>query len=96
VNTVAGLIMAQPEITARKIRNYCIETFVKPARANGKSQVTIRIGDVSRGLEFSGMYGFINVSIRSNLFQSEARVRGPKIKVLNNGPNAEFTFEILP
>jgi len=88
--------MAQPEITAREIRNYCIETYIKPARANGKNQVTIRVGDVDKGLELLGMYGFINVSIGSKLFQSESRVREPKIKGPNSGPYAEFTFEILP
>lgn len=80
---------------ADRVRAYCLEEYVEPARAGGEKLVVIRSGDVHRALEFHNRYPIVCSALGSLKFLDEARVERVSVEGPLNGANTVFTFRIL-
>ena len=78
-----------------RVRAYCLEEYVEPARARGEESVEIRAGDVHRALEYHNRMPLVCSALGSLKFENEARVERVSIKGPLNGANTVFTFRIL-
>ena len=78
-----------------RVRAYCLEEYVAPARARGEELVEIRAGDVHRALEYRNRMPLVCSALGSLKFESEARVERVSIEGPLNGANTVFTFRVL-
>ena len=79
---------------ADRIRAFAIRKFFSPARSAGRSQVTIKAGDVHRMMGLNNAYPAVCSALRGNKLQSEAAVDflgqdGPL-----NGANVLFRYNL--
>ena len=78
-----------------KIRNYCRDQYIIPARERGEKQVVLRVGTIHRELRLKSRWGSVDDALGSNMFQSVARVR----RISKSGPphasSTTFIFQIL-
>lgn len=80
---------------ADRIREHADSRCVRPARVGGVKQVTIRAGDVHRGMGLSGKLPAVCSALGSNRFVDECGLRRLAVEGPLNGSNCELTFEIL-
>jgi hypothetical protein len=80
---------------ADDVREYCIVTYVNPARGNGEKLIRIRSGDVHSALNYKNRYPLVCSAIGSNIFEELAKVHRTSIEGPLNGSNTLFTFELL-
>ena len=89
--------MAAPkhQTTADSIRKYCLDHYVEPARAKRAYTVTIRSGDVRRGLKLKDRLPQVCSALGTDLFEPLADVRRISIDGPVNASDALFTFLLL-
>ena len=80
---------------ADDVHEYCVVTYVDPARRKGEKFIKIRSGDVHSALNFRNRYPLVCSAIGSNLFEELAQVSRVSIEGPLNGPNTVFTFELF-
>ena len=59
---------------AEHIRRYTTTHYIAPARADGREEVSIRLGDVRQGLGLTNPLQSVRSALGSTLFQDEAAV----------------------
>jgi len=77
---------------ADEIRNYCIETYVKPSRFRGDKGVFIPVADVHKNLNLSNGYPAVCSALGSNTFEDEANIRRVHVDGPINGVSTIFVF----
>jgi len=77
---------------ADDVREYCVVTYVDPARKKHEKFVKIRSGDVHRALNYKNRYPLVCSAIGSNLFEELTQVNRVSIEGPLNGSNTLFTF----
>ena len=82
--------------TAEHIRGYAIKHYIAPARAAGREEVRIRLGDIRRKMELTNPLQSVRSALGSKLFQEEAGVEllapiGPRA-----GADTYCHFRICP
>ena len=80
---------------ADDVREYCLVTYIEPARSKGGKSVKIRSGDVHSALNYKNRYPLVCSSLGSNIFEEIARARRASIDGPLNGANTLFTFELM-
>jgi 5-methylcytosine-specific restriction enzyme B len=80
---------------ADDVRNYCINNYINPARNNGETVVSIRAGDVHRGMMYNNRMPLVCSSIGANIFEETANIKRISVEGPTNGANAVYKFEIL-
>ena len=80
---------------ADDVREYCLITYVEPARVKGEKLIKIRSGDVHSALNYRNRYPLVCSAIGSNLFEELAHVSRVSIDGPLNGSNTLFTFDLL-
>jgi hypothetical protein len=80
---------------AEDVRDYCLLTYVEPARRKGQKLIEIRSGDVHSALNYKNRYPLVCSSIGSNTFEGIAKVKRVQIDGPLNGANTLFTFELV-
>ena len=80
---------------ADDVREYCVVTYVNPARRNREKFIKIRSGDVHSAMSYKNRYPLVCSAIGSNLFEELANVGRISIEGPLNGSNTLFTFELL-
>ena len=83
------------EKLADKIRGYCKDRYIIPAREKGEKQVTIRVGDVHKELNLTDRYGSVDDALGANKFQSMAKVKNISSEGPSHAPNKIYKFQIL-
>ena len=82
--------------TADHIRWYTIKHYIAPARAAGREEVSIRLGDIRRGMALTNPLQSVRSALGTRVFQEEAGVElfAPIDAVA--GAEAHCHFRILP
>lgn len=80
---------------ADKIREYCKDTRVIPARAKGETIVKIRAGDIKNELNLHNRMPNICSALQSLKFEEFANVKRLSIEGPGAGMNCVMTFKIL-
>lgn len=80
---------------ADDVREYCITTYIEPARRKGEKSVIIRSGDVHSALNYRNRYPLVCSAIGSNTFEELARIRRVSIEGPLNGANTIFKFDLF-
>ena len=80
---------------ADKIREYCRDTKIIPAREKGKTIVKIRAGDIRNELNLYNRMPNICSALQSLKFENFANVKRLSIEGPGSGMNCVMTFEIL-
>lgn len=83
------------ETRADRIRAYCIDTRITPARARGEKTVTIRAGDIAREMGLQGRMPAVCGALQTLKFEQLAHVKRIAIEGPGNGMNCTITFKIL-
>ena len=83
-------------ITAHHIRWYVIKHYVEPARAAGRDEVRVHLGDVRQRMRLSNPLQSIRSALDTKRFQNEASVEllstiGPR-----DGASTCYHFRIVP
>jgi len=76
------------------VRNYCLVTYIKPARRKSEKIIKIRSGDVHRNMNYKNRYPLVCSALGSNTFEELAHVKRISIEGPLNGSNTLFTFEL--
>ena len=76
------------------IRQYVFEQYVVPSRKNQSEKVTVRAGDVAKGMQMKTRIPLVCEALQAEKFQSQFGISllertGPK-----KGPNTLFTFHV--
>jgi len=79
---------------ADKVREYCKEQVVDPARARGETTVSIRAGDIHSALGFKNRMPLVCSALGTIAFGQLAKVERVGIEGPTNGANAVFTFRL--
>ena len=82
------------ERQADKIRAYCRDTIIIPARARGEKNVAIRAGDIAAEMKLQTRVPNICSALRSQKFEMLADVRRIAIDGPGSGMNCVMTFEL--
>ena len=82
-------------ILADRIRQYALEKYVEPARRNGRSEVTIRAGDVHNDMELVDRMPAVCDAINATKFPVLARLELLKRTGPRQGANAVFTYRVI-
>lgn len=80
---------------ADKIREYCRDTRIIPARTKGEKIVVIRAGDIRNELNLRNKMPSICSALQSLKFESFANVKRLSIEGPGSGMNCIMTFEVL-
>ena len=83
------------ELLADKIRKYCNETRIIPARAKGEKTVKIRAGDIRNEMSLQNKMPAICGALQALKFETYANVKRISIEGSGAGMNCVMTFEIL-
>jgi uncharacterized protein DUF6884 len=79
---------------ANRIRQFALDHFVAPARAEGRSEITIRAGDVHQVMDLANAMPAVCSAIGSNKFEELARATLLKRSGPANGANVYFHFSL--
>ncbi len=79
---------------ADKVRTYCKEQIIEPARARGQGTVSIRAGDIHSALGFKNRLPLVCSALGTTAFERLAAVQRVGIEGPTNGANAVFTFRL--
>lgn len=60
--------------TAERIRWYTIEHHIAPARAAGREEVSIRLGDIRQAMKLTSPLQSVRSALGTTVFQDEAGV----------------------
>ena len=79
---------------AERVRRFVIDVYITPARKEGRTQVTVRAGDVHKALGLEGRLPIVCSSLDAEVFLDDARAtliarRGPL-----QGATAEWAWAI--
>jgi hypothetical protein len=77
---------------ADDIRNYCLETYVKPSRLRGDKGVFIPVADVHKNLNLSNGFPAVSAALGSNIFEDEANIRRVHVEGPLNGVSTIFAY----
>jgi hypothetical protein len=77
------------------IREFVNRHYTEPGRRVGKSQVSVRAGDVHSKMLLTSKMPQVCGALGASLFDSEYRVKLLQRDGPQNGANLHFTFEIL-
>ena len=80
---------------ADKIREYCRDTRIIPARARGEKTVAIRAGDICNELHLQNRTPNVCSSLQSLKFEKFANVKRISIEGPGMGTNCIMTFKVL-
>jgi 5-methylcytosine-specific restriction enzyme B len=80
---------------ADEVRNYCMKTYIAPARSRGVKTVTIRSGDVHKALNYKNRYPLVCSAIGSNLFEQMCDLKRLSVDGPINGVSTLFTFQLI-
>lgn len=79
---------------ADKIRAYCRDTKIIPARARGEKTVAIRAGDIAAEMQLQARMPNICSALQSQKFEMLANVKRIAIDGPGNGSNCVMTFAL--
>jgi hypothetical protein len=79
---------------ADRIHDFVIDRYIAPARAEGRSEITVRAGDVHQAMGLANAMPAICSAIGSNKFQALARATLVKWIGPGNGANVYFHFRL--
>jgi len=77
---------------ADKIREYCIENYIKPARLRGDIGVFISVGEVHKNLYLKNSLPAVCAALGTETFEDEANTRRIYIDGPINGSSTTFAF----
>lgn len=80
---------------ADQVRKYCDDNYVKPARARGQDEITIRAGDVHGSLGFTNRMPSVCGAIGTKLFEEECNLKRIRIEGPTQSATTTFTFRLL-
>lgn len=80
---------------ADDVRRHVDVTYIQPARASGRSQIEVLVGDVHRELGYSNRYPLVCSALGSLRFEDDYRVRRLSVEGPLNGSSTLFRFEVL-
>lgn len=80
---------------ADRIRQYALEKYVEPARHNGRSDVTIRAGDVHSDMKLTSRMPAVCGALSADKFLVLARLELLKRTGPGQGANAVFHYRVL-
>lgn len=80
---------------ADRVRRYCAETYIEPARRKSEQAVFIRTGDVHNALKFTNRLPLICSALGAKTFETENRIKRIAVDGPLNGANTLFVFRIL-
>lgn len=83
------------ELFADKIRKYCNETRIIPAREKGEKFIKIRAGDIRNEMSLKNKMPAICGALQTLKFENYAKVKRISIEGPGSGMNCVMTFEIL-
>ena len=78
-----------------EVRAYCVRTYVEPARAAGRAEISIRAGEVHEALNFQNRFPLVCSALGARIFEQQARVRRLSVEGPLNGASTVFRFEVL-
>ena len=79
---------------ADEIREFAYENYIKPARARGEEQITIRAGDVHREMRLVSRIPAVCSALGTNKFQDMCGIELIRREGPTNGSNVYFTFKL--
>ena len=79
---------------ADRVREYCKDKYIDPARARGATTVSIKAGDVHTALGFKNRLPLVCSALGANVFEQFAQVERIAVDGRTNGANAVFTFRL--
>lgn len=82
--------------TAGDIRWYTIKHHIAPARAAGREEVSIRLGEIRRGMALTNPLQSVRSALGTKVFQEEAGVELLASMDPVAGADAHCHFRILP
>ena len=82
--------------TAEHIRRYVIKLHIEPARAAGREEVRIRLGDIRQKMELTNPLQSVRSALGTKLFRDEAGVEVVAPIDPRAGANAYCHFRIRP
>lgn len=77
-----------------RVRQYCRETYVEPARLRREPTCTIRVGDVHDALGFRSRHSLVSGAIGTRKFELMCAIVKRTVSGPVNGPNAVYMFEL--
>lgn len=80
---------------AEEVRAYCSRQYIQPARAAGRSEVSIRAGDVHEALGYKNRMPLVCSAIGAAVFSEQNAVRRLAIEGPINGANTVFRFQVI-
>ncbi len=90
VDLLDSLVMIQ----ADRIRQFALDHYITPAKAEGRAEITARAGDIHRRMGLSNAMPAVCSAIGSNKFSELARVSLRDRNGPANGANVYFTFDL--
>ena len=76
------------------IRQFVDTQYVKPARASGTKQVTVRVGDVHAAMKLKDRMPAVAGALGAKVFETTYGVKCVGRTGPHNGANLTFTFEL--
>lgn len=83
-----------PTSAADRVRHHALENFIRPARAAGRSAVTISARQVNEELGLNNHYKNICQALSGKKLQQLADVDAPRLEGPNDSPNSVFHFDL--
>jgi hypothetical protein len=80
---------------ADRIRQFALDQYISPARAEGRAEIVIRAGDIHREMGLSNAMPAVCSAIGSTKFSESARVSLLETKGPTNGANVYFRFGLV-
>jgi 5-methylcytosine-specific restriction enzyme B len=77
------------------VRNYCLKTYIEPARRKREKYAVIRSGDIHDALSFRNKHPLVCSALGSNKFEEMAQVKRVSIDGPLNGANTIFKFDLF-
>lgn len=78
-----------------EVRTYCNSHYIQPARTAGKSEISIRAGDVHKAMGYKSRMPLVCSAIGASLFSENHGVRRIAVDGPLNGANTVFRFELI-
>jgi 5-methylcytosine-specific restriction enzyme B len=81
--------------SAEAVRLHVDRTYIRPARERGATRVRVAVKEVAKDLGYSAKYPLICTALRSNIFESEFRVRLASTDGPEQSSTTVLTFSVL-
>jgi 5-methylcytosine-specific restriction protein B len=79
---------------ADEIRKYVLTKYIEPARRHGEQTVTVRAGDVHKGMGLTNRMPAVAGALGAEKFEEYANVRLIRREGPHQGANLCLTFEL--